>query len=379
MLIYTHKLEQYVLHKILPMILLGKKYKIKGSFKRKIPYITDIDIVNYVNPEINKTNIRNALIKLIESIKPDNANHLSESNDSSVEKNEEYTNPQIRLIYVTCGTDPRFKLDTGSIDEITKLKTLLKEKEIVQLDKIINTYASDPEKKLFYINEMIRPMYKLRWEPKKIIENKMKTRGNHIITFDSVIQNNCSLILRYFIDIKSIPIGFDVATYYEKVNCVKIYEDAAKRTLKLSNYKKDYYYMLFPFKYYFRSDPVITAELETIIEKKFGLHKQLMVRIDTYHLLYISKNLNIKTATNIIISIIQSIESNIPDITKSNTLNMIKKTATNNTPETKMADWDIQLDVLYDEILGTANIECKDYFFKYLELIPPAYRKECCI
>ncbi len=309
MLIYTHKLEQYILHKILPLILLGKKYKIKGSFKRKIPYVTDVDIVNYVNPEINKTNIRESIIKLIESIESNPSNRL------------------IRLIYITVGTDDRFKLDIASDDEINKLKLLLKKSELIELNQIIKIYENDPEKKLFYINEMIRHLYKLRWVPNKILENKITTRKNHIITFDSVIQSNCSLVLKYFIDIKSIPIGFDVVTYYEKVNCVKVYENAAIRTVKLSNYRKDYYYMLFPLKYYFRLNPAVSDELENIIEKKFGIHKQIMVRIDTYHLLYTTNNLDIRTATNIITVIIKTISSNIPEVAKLNTLNMIKLSA----------------------------------------------------
>lgn len=356
MLIYTYKLEQYVLHKILPKILLGPKYKIKGSFNRKIPYVTDVDVVNYVNPEINKTNIREALIKLIKPL--------------------ELSDPHIKMIYITCGADDRFKLNSYSDTEIAKLKKLLKKEEILELNKIIETYKSDPEQKLFYINEMIRPMYKLRWELNDIIENKIKRRENHIITFDSVIQNNCSMTLRYFVEIKSIPIGFDVAVYYEKVNCFKIYENAAKRTIQISNYKKDYYYMLFPLKYYFRSDLIIKNELDDIIEKKFGLHKQIMVNIDTYHLLYVLKKLDIKTATNIVTKIIQSIETHIPNVAKSNTLNMIKKTAENNPPNIKMSDWNIQLDVLYDELLEIANIGCKDYFFKLLELIPSDRRKD---
>lgn len=359
MLIYTYKLEQYVLHNILPKILLSTRYKIKGSFKRKIPYVTDIDIVNYVNPEIDKINIRESLIKLIISLE-------------SVKN----VDTPIKLIYVTCGSDDRFYLDNYSDDKINKLKKLLKKEEITELNKIIEIYDTDSEKKLFYINEMIRPMYKLRWTIKDIMENKIKRRGNHIITFDSVIKNNCSLTIRYFIDINSIPIGFDVAVYYEKVNCFKIYANAAKRTIQISNYKKDYYYMLFPLKYYFRSDPIITKELEDIIEKKFGPHKQIMVRIDTYHLLYVLKILDIKTATNIVTKIIQSIELYVPDVAKSNTLSIVKKTAENNPPNVKMEEWNIQLDVLYDELLETANIACKDYFYKIVELIPFDMRKD---
>lgn len=348
MLIYTYKLEQYILHKILPKILIGPRYKLKGSFKRKVPYVRDIDIVNYVFPETNKSNVKDAIIKLIASL-------------------EEQDN--IKLLYVTCGVDDRFQLNIDSRVEIDKLKKLLKEDEIEEVDRIVKKYQNEPEKKLFYINEEFRNCYKLRWEPKCIIQNKLKRRGGVEFTFDSVIDNNCSLTLKYYINIKSIPIGFDVAVYYEKVNCVGMYENETKRTLKVSNYQKDYYYMLFPFRYYFRDNKKITAELANRIEQKFGLYKQIMVRIETFKMLFDTKNLDIKMATNIVTSIIQSIEANIPAVAKSNTINMIKKTASNNTPKTKINEWNIQLQVLKDELLQIANAGSKEYYFKLLELV----------
>jgi hypothetical protein len=55
------------------MLLLDpKSYKIKGNFKRKIPYVTDVVAENYVYPKINKTNIFNNLIQLIKKIEGEN-------------------------------------------------------------------------------------------------------------------------------------------------------------------------------------------------------------------------------------------------------------------------------------------------------------------
>ncbi len=361
MLIYTHALEKYILNKILPILLLNKKkYKLKGSFKRKIPYVTDIDVVNYVNPEINRSNIYSHILKLLEIIKL-------------------HPELNIKLVYVTCGTDDRFKLITASPEELSRIWPLLKKKEKVQLSSIMEKYKNDSEKKLFYTNEIIWPIYKLRWRPEKILQNEMKLRGNKIITFDSVIQENCKLLIQYFVNIKSIPIGVDMAVYYDKVDCVGVYDAAAKYNLKLANYGNDYYYMLFPFKYYFRSNPKIRAELEYIIEKKFGLYKQLMVRIDTYNLLYASKNLDIETAKNIVVSIIQDIRTAIPDLNKSHTLTKIKKVAENNTMEYKIREWNTLLDALYDEILTIVNDLSKNYFLSYIKLVPDEFRSQCCI
>src|SRR5437762_1886822 len=118
MLIYTYKLEKYIKNKIFRTILLAPdKYTIKGSFRRKIPYVTDIDVVNEVYPEINRTNIYLHLKKLVENV-------LSQKD-------------RIILAYAKCGVDERFKLKNGTDEEIYWIKPLLTPEEIDNINTVM--------------------------------------------------------------------------------------------------------------------------------------------------------------------------------------------------------------------------------------------------
>jgi hypothetical protein len=351
MLLYTHKLERYIIHRVLPKILLNsKKFLIKGSFKRKVPYVTDIDIVNNVYPEIDKSNIYQKLTDLIGSVKDQ---------------------PDIILAQITCGVDDRFKLESASEDNINLIRPLLTIKELNMIDLIISKYKDDLDRRLFYVNELIWPLYKLRWSPSEVLNNKKILRGDLVVQFDETLQKNSTVLLQYFVDLGKYPIGFDVLIMYEKIKLSKSYESASDYQLKLSNYGREYYYMLFPLKRYFKDQKIIDA-LDELIEKKFGLYKQLMIRIEAYKMLFDTNNLNIKRATAIVTSILKDLV-NLPGF-KSDVPDLIRKVATNNAPEIKIKEWSILLDKLYIDIGSAVNMAAKDHFFKYLEMVPSDQR-----
>ena len=354
MLIFTYKLDKYVKYRLFPKILLlPDKYVIKGSFRRKIPYVTDIDVVSDVYPKINEENIYLELVKLIKNLGSDKQSGII-------------------LVYVTCGTDDRFKIESGSDEELESVKSLLDIKEAAQFDFLLKKYADNFNKKIFFATEMIWEHYKLRWIPKEILENRKELPGNVIVKFTDVVKNNTTLLLQYFVKIGLYPIGVDAVVNYKKVDLTAAYKSAGDYQLKLANYSKEYYYMLFPFRYYFRDNKELVKELEDLIEKKLGLYKQLMVRIDTYTILYNTNNLDIRTATDIVTSIIKDV-AYLPGF-KSGTPDKIRKSAINNTPEAKMDEWNVLLYVLYDEIDASVNEIAKDPFFKYLKMIPEDIR-----
>lgn len=355
MIIFSYKLEKYIKHKILPKLLIvPNRYIIKGSFRRKIPYITDIDIVNNVYPDVTKKNIYQEILLLL--------NRLDESE-----------NKNIIFIQLTCGTDNRFQINDASDEEIESIKKLITKDEACELDNIQNKYSNDIQKKKFFINELIWKYYKLRWTKENIEHNEMILPGNITIKFTDILEKNTTLLLQYYFKLQY-PIGIDVIVNYEPIDLTCAYQYAADYQRQFANYSKEYYFMLFPFKFYFRKNKAIRTELENLIENKFGLYKQLIVRIDTYHILYDTGNLDIKTATDIVTTIIKDIphlinfESNIPD--------QIKKVAINNTPDIKMEKWYILLDTLYDEINHSVNTLAKDYFFKYLNMLPDDLKKK---
>lgn len=349
MLIYTHKLEKYIRKKIFPKVLIvPNKYSIKGSFRRKIPYITDIDVVNEIYPEINENNIYDKLLHLIGNIKN--------------------SKPEIILTYITCGVDERFNIETASNEELDRIRPLLDTDDTKKLDLIIKKYENHQDKRKFYVNELVWKYYKLRWTPKNVINNKMKLAGNLIIKFTDIVKKYSSVLLQFYVKIGSYPLGIDVIANYKPIDMTKAYQCAAEYQLKLANYGREYYFMLFPFKFLFRNDKKIRQELEDLIEKKFGLYKQLMVRIDTFHTLHETGNLDIGTASSIITSIIKDIEY-LPDF-QSNIISKIKEISIDNPSDIKIKMWDTLLDVLYDELNSSVNFKCKDYFYHYLKMVP---------
>ena len=357
MLLFSYKLENYIKYRLFKQILLvPNKFIIKGSFRRKIPFVCDVDCVNNVYPTYNENNIYQAIVELIHKIK---------------------NNDRIILVYVTCGLDERFRIIDGSDEDLNRIRSLLKESDIKDFDLALNTYPNDFDKKLFYVTEIIWKYSQLRWTPQNVLDNEMHLPGNVIVKLTDVIKENTTLLLQYYVKIESYPIGIDCVTNYKTVNLKKVYTIAAEYQLKLANYSKEYYYMLFPFKHYFRDNKQILEELEYLIEQKFGLYKQLMVRIDTYLTLFKTANLDIKTATHLVIGIINDCQK-LPGFT-SNTINKISEIAIDNPPDVKMSNWYILLQVLYDEINAAVNFVAKPYFYKYLNLIPEDLQNRYCI
>lgn len=60
---------------------------------------------------------------------------------------------------------------------------------------------------------------------------------------------------------------------------------------------------------------------------------------------------------------------NLPDF-KTNIEDKIIAVSKNNSPEVKISEWDVLLEILYDELNETVNTLSEKYFYKYLELIP---------
>ncbi len=303
--------------------------------------------MNTVYPKINSQNIYDHLIKLINNI----------SNEAD-----------IILVYVTCGSDDRFIISENSENEFDRIRNLLDESVKHDFDLITEKYKDKPQKKLFYVNELIWPFFKLRWTPTEILNGQKTLFDGTTIDFSDTVKKNKSLLLQYYVMIGKYPVGIDVATIYDEIDLMTSYQSAADYKLQYANYQREYYYMLFPFKHYFRQDNEISQELETLIEHKFGLYKQLMVRIETYEMLYNSGNLDIKNASLIVASILSDIKK-IPNFTSS-VENKIKEVSMNNTPEIKIKEWNDLLSTLYDEINAAVNARAKKYFFKFLELLP---------
>lgn len=361
MLIFSQKLETYIDNALREILLLStKQFYVKGSFRRKIPYVTDIDVVNVVYPKINQQNIYEKVM-------------------SHIQKYIKRKDKSIRLVYVSCGVDNRFKLESGSKNEIDNIKQYLNDAEIEEVDTIMQKYTDDPERKLFFLNEFIWPLYKIRWTLSDVLEGEKILRGNLKVNFREQLEENNALLFQYFIMIGNTTMGADIVVQYAPTDAYVIYSNAADYNLKLANFSREYYYMLFPFRYYFRDNPKIIDELFEIIEKKFGLYKQLMVRIDSFHLLFVTHHLSYKDGVLLAQGIIDDLH-HLPQPLETNIVEQFEKVIETDQKELHSAILleriDVLLDVLYDEINMTVNGLSKGYFFRYLDMVPADLQKK---
>jgi hypothetical protein len=342
MLIFSYKLERFIKKKILPKITIGP-YKIVGSFKNKALYMTDVDLINNTYLEnIPMTEMYKRLLSLL--------------------------NPgcNIHFIYATCGFDERFQVN--SIDDVSCLTPLLNEKEKENIQIILHQYQNEPDKSLFFINELLRDHYSLKWTENDIRKNYLELPGQKVIKFTDVLLQDIRIIMRYYIMVGTFPLGLDNGIYYLKTDLTDFFRKHKMRSYLHSYFLEEYYYMLMPLRSYFHHrNPDIYREINNIIEKKYGYYKQLMTVIEMYHKLASKNLLSFQTAKMIIIGIIN-------DLTKKDDLmNFVKKikecTHINDQKE-KMKEWGNTLSIMYEKVNNQLSKNCKDDYYYYLSLVP---------
>ena len=345
MLLYSAKLNAYVRNKILIKILLTNNYKIKGSFRRKVPYITDIDLTNQVYPTISKSDLYQKILDCIM--------HLPHN---------------IIFLQISCGTDERFKHQTESFSQyITRIRDLLPDEKKKQLDSILID-TKDITKREFLINELIWDFYKIRFLRDEVFNNRKVLSGGMNVSLTDMIDKNNYLLLQYTAIIQGYPVGIDMAIYYEKTDESLIYQSARKYYYYLANYQKEYYFLLFPLRVYFSTrNRSIYDELNNIIEKDFGGYKQLCVRIEQYTALYKTNNLQIDLATIIVKRILED-TLNLTRF-KSQSLKKITHTAMYSPIDNRIEEWNNGLDELYKDLNSFMNTNCEKYFDHYLNLV----------
>lgn len=347
MIIYTQKLEGYIRKVILPIILMDPtKYKLRGSFRRKIPYVTDVDISSYLFPDINKLNLYEKLIHHIDTV-------LDHDN--------------IILYQIKCGYDDRFKPGNYTEDDINTIRPLLTVKEASMLDIIISKHSSDPELMNFLIGELIWSLYRIRWSIDEVVRNKKILRGGVEVKFSEALKNDNSFIMHFFVDMGEYPIGFDVVTVYDDYDFIQSVTSAHTRNIRKAVAAKEYYFMLFLLKKLI-NDKNVSEEISDIVDKKYGLYKQLLVRIESYHKLFVSGNLTYGLAKKITISIIKDIR-NLTGF-ETDIIDMLKKAYETPDKSRVMVEWDVLLETLYAQILKEINDLTKDDFIKYYKLAP---------
>jgi hypothetical protein len=358
MLIYSKNLYEYVIDKVIPKLIITDNFELKGSFKRRSPYVTDIDVVNDAYPSVTKKSIYAELLKLIKRL-------------------DDY--PQIILINVTCGIDKRFDLKSGSEDELKEITPLLTDHEITAIDFLRIKYANDTERYLFYLRKLLKPLRKLRWTSEEVVSGKKLVRGDLIFDISQILKQNKNLIIKYAVPLEGYMVGFDVAVYYDEVDSQEIYRDARQRHLKDASYNKQYYKLLLDLKGYFYEDKETRFDIDNITQKKLGLYKQQIARLELYDELYRYGQLTIKIAKAMLVKLIQDLAK--LSKFKSNAIYQIKKIAINAqlNAEQRLESWHVIIETLIEELKLQVNMLAKPYYEYYVAKIPVEDRPAYCV
>lgn len=364
MIIYSEKLDRYVQKAILPKILLlPNRYNMTGSFSRKIPYITDIDIFCKVFPTINRNNIYQYLRDFF--IKFQRANY-----------------PDIIFLYVTVSDDERFIIRPETFDEdIERIFGLISIEEQERVKWLINKH-SDKKKAIFFIREYLKEYLKMRWHTDEIIANRKILPGEVSVKMTDVLAKSKSVLFKYFVMIGRVPVGIDNITVYVERDRIPVKSEEilgilAKEVLQ-PNYENSVFYMLFPIRAYFKVfDQEKYQELYQLIEYDYGIYKQLFVRIEDYHKLYETGHITIDIATALVRMIIvdlremDKIQTNIPK--------QLKEIGfSDETDENKIRRWALLLDVLNEELQQCLNVDLEETLYEYLQQVPENLRSFFC-
>ena len=288
---YSTDLQSKV-HNLAKYIIVGDKYKIVGSFGRKSYYITDIDISN----DVSKYDINNIISKLKTLVEI-----------SFVDKKD------IIFTYVTIGVDfdyvPKYKImsDTeiesynyeATMDYILDLqmKNKISEKESLYMQDLLKETLSVEKKtketiqKLLIIEEILYKKSKVRWIKSdimagfKIVDKEKRFLANEI----QKESNQC--VLHYVLNYKNEYIQIDVGLMGIKKtnlenNQIKEKEKKFNKQKYLAYIKKEYYYILMDMVKFFSNNQTIYTNILYLLEKKYGIYKQIMANIFSLVQLY---------------------------------------------------------------------------------------------
>ena len=373
MLIYSAKLNTYVRTVIIPKLLLKTdRYEIKGSFKRKVPYVTDIDIVNNIYPEVTQKTIHKEILQHLTKLK---------------------AHPSISLIHVTVGTDQRFVFEKGTDSEAQAMDQYLTSEESQLVGSIMQKYPESDalsasgrltsqgmSKRLFYLKQATKHLVKLRWSEEEIKADLKILRGDVKVKFSDSLLKSKTVLFKYVAPLEGYVVGFDMAVYYADIDAVaEIYQKAADRHIQFASYHNEYYYMLAHVKrYFFDKVPTLIA-ISNVIEKKFGMYKQFVTQIEVYEQLYAYDKLTYQLAKAIAVGLFRDVPK-LRDF-KTNALKQLGRIALDSKldPDQKMDQWHIILSVLKSELQTTVNTRAKPDYYQYVKMIPIADRAKYCI
>ena len=359
MIIYEKSLANYVEKLIIPNLLLANcGYNLKGTFKRKAPYVTDIDIFARMCLEkVNDGNIYELVTKKID--------YLS---------NTKFKFFELIVAYVTCGNDNRFSIGDEYTKDIERIIDLVDDNDKIKINNILEKYSNDQRALIYHVRDVIwDKYYKLRWTVEEIKNNEKDVAGNIQVTLTDILKENSMINTKYYVTIKNDVVGFDVLTPYKRFKpSPTLQRDLTEFYVNQSNYSNEVYYMLFPLRrYFFDKDEKLYKKIDDIIEKDYGIYKQIMVNIDSYHDMYCLKILTTSFAVKLYLSIMGAIGTIINDGFRSETYDKLKEIPPNReTVSTDIHKWARLFAFLYRDIDIYLNKHVCGVYNKFLLKVP---------
>lgn len=258
MLIYSDDFDnemRKVLDKILPFKK-GSTYDIKGSYKRKIKYITDIDVVlklpKYFST-LSDTDFGKIVSKILRKYM------------FSLPNDENYI-----FVHMITGDDDRFTIKTK--DDLTKLfdQQMI---DVTDMDNFLKMSVAE-------INEHLSSYKKLRWTKKEVIKG-IKVRFGKEFLLSEVLSNKRLFTLVSASFYNDYIYSFDITCLDRQIKLSDIYQRYYEPAIQRANNEGYPYFILRligRFLDHTKTDQNLSNEIFEIVENKLGAYKQLMLR-----------------------------------------------------------------------------------------------------
>lgn len=347
-LYYDDKIKN-IFEKDINKLLIGRSFKYVGTFSRKMKYITDIDVSNFVYSKKCSSFeyfVYNQILDIIKNLPPN-----------------------IKLLYLTTGYHTDLKPEWVIKDKNTIINYDYKHtKEILKLLKKHNKIDSQIYDKfnlktpkpnletLILLEELIDKKSRLTWKMDELIKGEKDFLGKKFYLksalFTQPLKNFFRFLWKYSEDEY---ILVDISIYFKgDLQCIKSLQNIEKkeknigrdRSIFLMYYNNEYYWLLRETRYIFyklfKSNIINKKQLEQytqsivdITENKAGKYKYIYNKLLDYYKLIRNNCINIKLINKLIKETFNDVKINIKD---DKIINIINNYDLSNKSDTELID-----------------------------------------
>lgn len=345
MLIYSDNLERLIRRKFLSRILISpKNFKLKGSFSRKTQYVTDVDVCTYFDPVYleKPARIYERLRKIVY-----------------------YIAGQSEVIFVEakCGYDDTYMIVDASDVELDRVSKKLRPGDRVTFDKLVKEHGHDRSILVIALRAFFKKIYRYHWSLEEIYYDQKVCYDGSIVRLTDVLMENDNILVRYFINCQGYYIGVDSANYYSKKARVSVREKY-NDLLPAYRQEKMYYPALFIMRYRLRKTHY--DAISRIIDRKYGVYKQLLTQIDNYLKMLALDLIDYPIAENIRSKLLVD----LPNSSHVNLSDLLQKLRESH----DLFDWSVTLRKIQDRLEEYLNTDSRNAYYQCLELLPTEER-----